>query len=68
MPTDEPERSVFSEIGLVKALLAVMVEKAGGHAVITQSDLDCIAFTQLREERFIDGSIAFYVIEKPLVS
>lgn len=48
---------VFKEPILTKIVMAVLVQKLGGTAVITQRDIDQIAFARLIEDGMSDGSV-----------
>lgn len=48
---------VFEDRQVNVIVMAVLVQKLGGTAVITQDDIDRIAFARLMEDVMPDGSI-----------
>lgn len=57
-------RSNFNQPGLTTILFAVMVKRLGGSVVITQADIDQVAYCQLIEDGMADGSIEFVFKER----
>lgn len=49
---------------LTTILFAILVKRLGGKAVITQADIDDIAYNRLEEEGRVDGSLEFRLIER----
>jgi hypothetical protein len=45
----EGSNSSFADIGLQQLLFAVLVSKLGGEVLITQEDIDAVAFNFLEE-------------------
>jgi len=55
--------TIFNDRDVTVILFAALVNKLGGKVVITQVDVDAIAFTKLHEERFVDGSLEFRIAQ-----
>ena len=49
---------------LTTILFAILVKRLGGKALITQADIDDIAYNRLMEEGFPDGSLEFRLEER----
>lgn len=49
---------------LTTILFAILVNKLGGKAEITQADIDAVAFSRLEEEGREDGSLEFRLIHR----
>jgi hypothetical protein len=53
---------------LTTILFAILVKRLGGMAVITQADIDDIAFNKLEEEGREDGTLEFRLLERKRVA
>ena len=53
---------------LTTILFAIMVKRLGGQVLITQSDIDDIAYSKMFEEGFSDGSLKFFLAPRGLAS
>ena len=49
---------------LTTILFAILVKRLGGTALITQADIDDIAYNRLEEEVFGNGSLEFKLVER----
>ena len=57
-------KSILNNPELALILFAVMVKRLGGTVLITQADIDEVAYNRMEEEGFGDGSIEFRLVER----
>lgn len=60
-----PAESNLNDPRLTTLLFACLVKKLGGRALITQADIDEVAYNRLMEDGRADGSLEFRLIERP---
>ncbi len=58
------KRSNLNNPQLTTLLFAILVKRLGGKALITQGDIDAVAYNRLEEEGRADGSLEFRLVER----
>ena len=61
-------QSNLNDPALTTLLFAILVNRLGGKAVITQADIDEVAFNRLVEQGHEDGTLEFTLVQRGAAS
>lgn len=67
MPTTQMQitQGFLLDPNMAALLVAVLIERLGGKATITQEDIDAVAFRRLEEEFTQEGVLKFTLLDRP---